>query len=105
MKEIKAYIKPFKLDAVCAALHKVEGLTGISVAAVRGFGRSKTHRVDLENEEAHIKVEIVCADELVEEVIAAIQGAAHTGLRGDGKVYVMPVEQAVRIETGQRDEA
>ena len=108
MKEIKAYIKPHKLDAVIHALHEVEGLTGASAVHAQGFGRSKgkseRHRLedDLELLMPHVKIEVVCRDDLVEEVVSAIQVHAHTGLRGDGKIYLSGVEEAVRIETGER---
>lgn len=110
MKEIKAYIKPHKLPAVTLALHQIEGLTGLSVSDTRGFGRSKgksaRHRAadDLVDYAPHARIEVVCQDELVEAVIEAIQQNAHTGLQGDGKIYVTPVETAVRIQTGERGE-
>ncbi|MFQ5569511.1 MAG: P-II family nitrogen regulator [Rhodothermales bacterium] len=109
MKEIKAYIKPHKLSAVTLALHKVEGLTGMSVSDVRGFGRGRAkeapHKVreDLVDFIPHVKLEIVCHDDLVDEIVETIREAAHTGLRGDGKIYVLStVEKAVRISTGER---
>ena len=112
MKEIKAYIKPHKLSGVTLALHHVEGLTGMSVSEVKGFGRGREkdapHSVqeELIDYIPHVKIEIVCHDELVEEIIETIRGAAHTGLRGDGKIYVLShVEKAVRISTGERGEA
>lgn len=92
------------------ALHQVEGLTGLSVTNVQGFGRGRAkgapQRIvdDLVEYMPRVKLEIVCRDELVEEVIAAIEKTAHTGLRGDGKIYVTPVEIAVRISTGERGE-
>jgi len=101
MKEIKAYIKPHKLSQVTLALHNVEWLTGMSVVDVRGFGRSRGQD-KLVDHVPHVKIEVVCADDRVEEVISTIEGAAHTGLRGDGKIYVSSVETAVRIETGER---
>lgn len=110
MKEIKAYIKPHKLTAVTMALHRIEGLTGASVSDVRGFGRgkdkSRRHRVmdDLIDYEPHVKLEVVCQDAAAEAVVSAIQTAAHTGLRGDGKIYVIDVQDVVRIETGERGE-
>ncbi|MEW6487315.1 MAG: P-II family nitrogen regulator [Thermodesulfobacteriota bacterium] len=110
MKEIKAYIKKHKLAPVTLALHKIEGLTGISVTDVRGFGRGRAkdqpHRVvdDLIDYVTGVKLEIVCRDDLVDEVIRTIQQTAHTGLKGDGKIYVSDVEQAVRISTGERGE-
>ena len=111
MKEIKAYIQAHKLSEVTLALHQVEGLTGMSVGDVQGFGRGRArqsrYRIveDLIEYMPRVKLEIVCRDELVEEVIAAIEKTAHTGLRGDGKIYVTPVETAVRISTGERGEA
>jgi len=110
MKEIKAYIKHHKLSAVTLALHKLTGLTGMSVVDVRGFGRGKAkdapYRIveDLVDYVPHVKIEIVCRDELVEEIVSAIEKTAHTGLRGDGKIYISEVKEAVRIETGARGE-
>ncbi|MBE0616589.1 MAG: P-II family nitrogen regulator [Proteobacteria bacterium] len=110
MKEIKAYIQKRKLAPVTLALHKIEGLTGLSVTDVRGFGRGRAkdqpHRVvdDLVDYVTGVKLEIVCRDDLVEDVVRAIEQTAHTGLKGDGKIYVSGVEQAVRISTGERGE-
>ena len=110
MKEIKAFIKPHKLSKVTLALHKVEGLTGMSVVDVRGFGRGKAknapHRIveDLVDYIPHVKIEIVCLDEKVEEIISVIQKEAHTGLRGDGKIYISTIEDAARIQTNERGE-
>ncbi|MFQ5779245.1 MAG: P-II family nitrogen regulator [Nitrospiria bacterium] len=110
MKEIKAYIKPHKLSQVTLALHDVEGLTGMSVTDARGFGRSRAkdapRRIveDLADYVPHVKIEVVCSDEIVEKVITVIQEAAYTGLRGDGKIYVSSIETAIRIETGERGE-
>lgn len=111
MKEIKAYIKPHKLSKVTLALHKVEGLTGMSVVDVRGFGRGKAkdapHRIveDLVDYIPHVKIEIVCTDEMVEEIISIIEKTAHTGLKGDGKIYISTIDDALRIQTGERGEA
>ncbi len=110
MKEIKAYIKPHKLAQVTMALRKLEGLTGMSVVDVRGFGRSRgkdaPHRVvqDLIDYVPHVKIEIACRDELANEVVEVIEKIAHTGLRGDGKIYISTIDQVVRIETGERGE-
>ena len=110
MKEVKAYIKPHKLDAVIQALHGIEGLTGGSTVHAHGFGRSKgssdRHRTDdaLAIIAPHVKIEVVCREELVEQVTSAIQAHAHTGLRGDGKIYVSSVEEAIRIATDERGE-
>ena len=94
MKHIISYIKPHKLTKVTLALHKVEGLTGMSVLDVRGFGRTKAkdepHRIveDLVDYVPHAKIEIFCKDDLAEEIVNTIQTEAHTGLRGDGKIYI-----------------
>jgi nitrogen regulatory protein P-II 1 len=111
MKEIKAYIKPQKLDAVIHALHGIEGLSGVSAVHGGGVGRSrgKSERHRLEDElellAPHVKVEVACRDDLVEEVIAVIQEHARTGRRGDGKIYVSRIDDAVRIATGERGES
>ena len=111
MKEIKAYIKPHKLSDVTLALHHVEGLTGMSVSDVRGFGRGQAKdtphsvREDLADHIPHVRIEIVCHDALVDRIVETIRSAAHTGLRGDGKIYVTHVHDAVRISTGERGAA
>jgi nitrogen regulatory protein P-II 1 len=110
MKQIKAYIKPHKLSEVTLALHQVKGLTGMSVTDVRGFGHTRSvdthHRTidDLEDYAPHVKIEIVCKDELVEKIVSTVEKAAHTGLHGDGKIYVSDIRNAVRISTGERGE-
>jgi nitrogen regulatory protein P-II 1 len=110
MKEIKAYIKPYKLSELTMALHQVKGLTGMSVTDVRGFGHTRTvdahHRTidDLEDYVPHVKIEIICKDQLVETIVSTIEKAAHTGLHGDGKIYVSEIANAIRISTGQRGE-
>jgi nitrogen regulatory protein PII len=111
MKRIIAFIKPHKLSDVTLALHRVEGLTGMSAVDVRGFGRGRATGVphtiaeDLVDYVPHVRLDAVCLDEIVEEVVETIRREAHTGLRGDGKIYVAPVEDAVRISTGERGEA
>ena len=91
-------------------LHDLEGLTGLSVTKVQNFGRSRAKGAQdriIENMVEyvpHIKVEIFCKDELAEEITAIIRENAHTGLRGDGKMYVLPVEEAVRISSGEKGE-
>ena len=110
MKEIKAYIQPHRADAVAHALRGLEGLTGASISSVRGFGRSQgasdRHRVedDLEMLAPHTKLEVICRDELVERVVSLILEHAHTGRRGDGKVYVSELQDAIRIATRERGE-
>ncbi len=104
MKEIKAYIKASRLDAVTRALHRVEGLPGASFSHILGFGRGKESSTgfrpdaDPSGYVKHVKVEVVCKEELVDEVVAAIHRAAHTGLRGDGSIFVSDVERSVPIQ-------
>ncbi len=106
MKLIKAIIKPFKLDDVREALSEV-GVTGITVSEVKGFGRQKGHTELYRGAEyvvdflPKVKVESVVDDADVEKVIDAISKAANTGKIGDGKIFVINVEQAVRIRTGE----
>lgn len=108
MKQITAFIKPYKLSEVTRALHKVDGLPGVSVSDSRGSGRARADATtDLITEGLgefveYNRIEIICADELVDPVIAVIEQSANTGLHGDGKIYVLPIEQAVRISTGER---
>jgi len=111
MKLIKAIIKPFKLDDVREALSEI-GVQGITVSEVKGFGRQKGHTELYRGAEyvvdflPKVKVETAVADDQVEAVIEAIRGAANTGKIGDGKIFVMPIEQAIRIRTGEAgDEA
>jgi nitrogen regulatory protein PII len=104
MKEIKAYIKRHKLDEVIRALRKIGGLTGMSVIDSCGYGVGWGGARGEEQIDCRpgVKVEIVCRDDLADLVVAAIEKAAHTGLKGDGKIYVGNIEQAVRISTGER---
>ncbi len=110
MKKIEAYIKSHRLTEVIEDLHGIEGLTGVSVFDIRGFGRTRGEGEPVRIVDntitwvPHVKLEIVCHDELVEAVINAVQTGAHTGLRADGKIYVSPVEDAIRISTGERGE-
>ena len=110
MKQIIAYIKPLKFDNAMLALHKIEGLSGISVLEMRGCGRSRRETSgSIFDEESYglvsrLKLEIACCDELLEQVVTALQESAHTGLRGDGKIYVLPVLEAVRISNGETGE-
>ena len=107
MKKIEAIIKPFKLDEVKEALQEV-GLLGITVTEAKGFGRQKGHTELYRGAEyvvdflPKVKIEIVLPDDLVERAIEAIQTAARTGRIGDGKIFVTPVEEAIRIRTGER---
>jgi nitrogen regulatory protein P-II 1 len=109
MKKIEAIIKPFKLDDVKEALTEI-GVIGMTVMEVRGFGRQKGHTELYRGSEytidflPKVKVELVVADPLVPKVVDTILAAAKTGSIGDGKVFVLPVEEAVRIRTGERGE-
>jgi nitrogen regulatory protein P-II 1 len=107
MKKIEAIIKPFKLDEVKEALSRV-GVDGLTVSEVKGFGRQKGHTELYRGAEyvvdflPKIKLEIVVTADLVEKVVEAIIGAANTGKIGDGKIFVLPLEEAIRIRTGER---
>ncbi len=110
MKLITSIIKPFKLDEVREALAEV-GVTGLTVTEVKGFGRQKGHTELYRGAEyvvdflPKVKVEVVVADNLIETVTESIIKAARTGKIGDGKIFVSPVEQAIRIRTGEVDDA
>jgi nitrogen regulatory protein P-II 1 len=110
VKKIEAIIKPFKLDEVKEALHEV-GVSGITVIEAKGFGRQKGHTELYRGAEyvvdflPKVKLEVVVPDALVEAVLEAIASAAQTGRIGDGKIFVTPVETALRIRTGERDDA
>jgi nitrogen regulatory protein P-II 1 len=109
MKKIEAIFKPFKVDAVKEALSDV-GVTGMTLTEVKGMGRQKGHTelyrgaeyvVDLVPK---VKLEVVVSDELLARVVSAIERAARTGSIGDGKIFVIGVEEAVRVRTGERGE-
>lgn len=105
MKEVKAYIGKHKLGSVTRALSKVKELTGVTVIECGGYGRGLVTTAEPElGFHPRVKIEVICRDDLVDVVINAIEKAAHTGLKSDGKIYVLPVEQAVRISTGERGE-
>ncbi len=109
MKKIEAIIKPFKLDEVREALSEI-GVTGLTVTEVKGFGRQKGHTELYRGAEyvvdflPKVKLEIVIAESLVDRALEAIISAARTGKIGDGKIFVSPVEQVVRIRTGESGE-
>lgn len=110
MKKIEAIIKPFKLDEVKAALAEL-GVKGMTLTEVKGFGRTGGKR-EVYRGSAYVvdfvpkvKLEIVVPDELTHEVVEAIMKAAQTGRIGDGKIFVLPIEEAIRIRTGERGEA
>ena len=106
MKLIQAIIKPFKLDDVREALTEI-GVTGMTGTEVKGFGRQKGHTELYRGAEyvvdflPKVKLEIVVKEEDLDSAIEAIQKAAHTGKIGDGKIFVIPVEQSIRIRTGE----
>lgn len=108
MKEIKAIIKPFKLDNVLTELHKIEGLPGITISDIRGFGKSKGKLAEETISEGlhelipKIKIELVVSDEMSDNVVNIIQKAAHTGNLGDGKIFVINVINVVKIRTDER---
>jgi len=107
MKKIEAIIKPFKLDEVKEALNEL-GLKGMTVLEAKGFGRQKGHTELYRGAEyvvdflPKVKIEVIVDDAMVERAIEAIQQAAKTGRIGDGKIFVYPVEEVVRIRTGER---
>ncbi|MCL4503773.1 MAG: P-II family nitrogen regulator [Deltaproteobacteria bacterium] len=106
MKEVRAFIQPFKLSKVTHALQQIAGFPGMSVIEIQGFGRGKARCPGdkvVREFVPKVHLEIMVKDELVEEVVQAIEKAAHTGNPGDGAIFVLPVEQEVRIRTGERD--
>jgi nitrogen regulatory protein P-II 1 len=109
MKKIEAIIKPFKLDEVKDALNTI-GVHGITVTEVKGFGRQKGHTELYRGAEyvvdflPKVKIEIIAADNLVTKIVETIETTAKTGRIGDGKIFVIPVEEVIRIRTGERGE-
>ena len=110
MKKIEAIVKPFKVDAVKDALAEA-GVTGLTLSEVKGVGRQKGHTELYRGAEYEVelvpkvKIEVVVADEMVSRVMAAIEQAARIGSIGDGKVFVLPVEDALRVRTSERGES
>ncbi|MBY8975251.1 P-II family nitrogen regulator [Rhodobacteraceae bacterium NNCM2] len=106
MKKVEAVIKPFKLDEVKESLQEI-GIQGLSVMEAKGFGRQKGHTELYRGAEyvvdflPKVKIEVVVPDDLLEQTLEAIVSAARTGKIGDGKIFVSPVEQAIRIRTGE----
>lgn len=107
MKKIEAIIKPFKLDEVKEALHEI-GIQGLTVTEVKGFGRQKGHTELYRGAEyvvdflPKIKLEVVVGDDMTDKVVDALVSAANTGRIGDGKIFVLPLEETIRIRTGER---
>ncbi|HEZ5023277.1 P-II family nitrogen regulator [Neisseria meningitidis] len=110
MKKIEAIVKPFKLDDVREALTEI-GITGMTVSEVKGFGRQKGHTEIYRGAEyavdflPKVKIELVLADDAVERAIDVIVEVVRSGKIGDGKIFVLPVEEAIRIRTGERSDA
>ena len=109
MKKIEAIIKPLMLSSVKEALHEI-GLSGMTIFDVKGFGRQRGQDSGLEknsayNDEFHvkIKIEIIIEDSIVEKAMQTIKNAAYSGKIGDGKIFVSPIEQVLRIRTGEKD--
>ncbi|TWJ09464.1 P-II family nitrogen regulator [Altererythrobacter ishigakiensis] len=108
MKKVEAIIKPFKLDEVKEALHEI-GVSGITVTEAKGFGRQKGHTELYRGAEyvvdflPKVKLEVVVNDEITDRVVEAVAAAAQTGRIGDGKIFVSPIEGALRIRTGEKD--
>jgi nitrogen regulatory protein P-II 1 len=109
MKKVEAIIKPFKLDEVKESLSTI-GIQGLTVTEVKGFGRQKGHTELYRGAEyvvdflPKVKLEIIVKDESVSDVVGAIEKAAKTGRIGDGKIFVLPIDEVVRIRTGERGE-
>ena len=109
MKKIESIVRPHLLDAVKNALQEI-GVVGLTVTEVRGFGRQKGHTETYRGSEYQIeflpkiKIEVVIPEEMVDHAIDAIQKTARTGKFGDGKIFVLPVEEVIRIRTGERGE-
>jgi len=107
MKKIEAIIKPFKLDDVKEALSEI-GIQGMTISEVKGYGRQKGHKEIYRGAEYVVdfipktKIEIIVPADMVEPVIDKIRDAANTGKIGDGKIFVLPIEEAVRVRTGER---
>lgn len=107
MKKIEAIIKPFKLDDVKEALNDI-GIQGMTVSEVKGYGRQKGHKEVYRGAEyavdfvPKLRLDLVVTADMVEQVVAAITKSALTGKIGDGKIFVFPVEDAIRIRTGER---
>ncbi len=110
MKKIEAIIKPFKIEEVKDALHAA-GIEGMTVTEVKGFGRQKGHTEIYRGNEytvdflPKIKIDLVVSDDVVDRAVSAIIGAAKTGKIGDGKIFVLPIDEAIRIRTEERGDS
>jgi nitrogen regulatory protein P-II 1 len=107
MKKIEAIIKPFKLDDVKEALNEI-GIQGMTISEVKGYGRQKGHKEIYRGAEyvvdfiPKIKIEVIVESDRVDQVVDKIRASANTGKLGDGKIFVIPVEQVIRVRTGER---
>ena len=108
MKIIIAMVQPFMMNKVVSALEEIDGFPGMTMSDVRGFGRRQSaheeHSMHIDEFHEKVRMEIITGDELVEPIVRTIAETAHTGNHGDGKVFVWPVEQAIRIQTGETQE-
>jgi nitrogen regulatory protein PII len=110
MKEIKAIIRPFKLDEVITELHRIDDLPGICISEIKGFGKFKSDsssdsiREGLHDCVKKMKLEIVVHDEMVMDIVEIIQKVAHTGIPGDGKIFVLDVDDVVKVRTNEHGE-
>ena len=106
MKEIKAIIRPSKLSEVTEELHRIEGLPGVTVSEIKGFGKGRAENANDKNEMVEfislIQLEVVVDDEMAAEVVNLIQKYSHTGNTGDGKIFVSTVDEVVKIRTNER---
>jgi nitrogen regulatory protein P-II 1 len=108
MKEIKAIIRPAKLLEVTEELHRIEGLPGVTVSEIKGFGKGKAKKAEdkivyeMVEFVPRVQLEVVVNDEMVDEVIDVIRKVSHTGNTGDGKIFVVNVEETVKIRTNER---
>jgi nitrogen regulatory protein P-II 1 len=111
MKEIKAIIRPFKLTDVITELHQIDGLPGVTISEIKRFGKSSVKDIETKQNDGLIeyveklKIEIVVNDNLVNRVVSVIQNTAHTGNTGDGKIFIIPVEDTINIRTNERGQA
>jgi nitrogen regulatory protein P-II 1 len=111
MKEIKAIIRPFRLLDVVSELQKIEDLPGVTISDIKGFGKSKAkdarERImdGLVAYVQKVKIEVVVPDDMVERVVTTIQATAHTGNPGDGKIFIYPVDEVIKIRTNERGPA
>jgi len=107
MKKIEAIVKPFKIEEIKEALNEI-GIQGMTISDVKGYGRQKGHKEIYRGAEyvidfnPKLKIEIVVEADKVEHIVEAICKAAHTGNIGDGKIFVLPIEQVIRVRTGER---